>query len=78
MAARVRFPVASLARCAAAAGLALGCGSLWPAEGVMALVKLTVLSGAAGALLLALGEFQPGEIRIARSLLIRRPAAGET
>ena len=66
---RVTPPVASVARSVAVAVGAFVLATLWPAAGVMLVVKLAVIALAVLAGYLALGEFSKREIELAWSLI---------
>jgi O-antigen/teichoic acid export membrane protein len=62
-------PWATALRSLAVSGLAFSLTSLWPAPGLMLLVKLSALALAAGLGLAALGEFGPAEVAMGRAYL---------
>ncbi len=67
-------PVGTLWRSILVCGLAYALAALWPAPGVLLLLKLPVIGLMIGLSFKLLGEFSDGEIAWARSMLPWRTA----
>lgn len=71
---RILPPAATLLRSVLVCGLAYVVAALWPAPGVLLLLKLPVIGLVIGLSFLLLGEFSPREIAMARAILPWRTA----
>lgn len=70
-------PVNTLLKSAVCSGLALALAILWPASGLMIILKLVAIVLVILITFLLLGDFTAGEIALVRSMLSRRAVTGK-